>query len=114
MSNSHIDQNQLISEIINALVPNLKENSTTMRRYETMNAKMTAAFASALADDLNNHRLDEDEAADLLKHQESVQKTYVLARDCIRQSNEQKTVNAVMRVVQGAINTATGLSLKVF
>ncbi len=66
------------------------------------------------ANKINNNEITEVEARNLLRQRERIEAVNIIAEDIIRQSTLAKTLAAVMKVVEMAVNTATGLSLKLF
>lgn len=109
-----IDAKKLTSDIINAVAPHVIKGSATLVSYEGIHAKLLAEFTAAIADDINNNRITDAEARNLMRMQETVEATHMLAKDVIKDSTTSKAVLALMKVVQGAFNTATGLSIGIF
>jgi hypothetical protein len=109
-----IDTTQLASDIINAIGENVIKGSKTLVSYQNVDAEMLVDFTLLVAKKINNNEITDAEARNLLRQRERIEAVNIIAEDIIRQSTLAKTLAAVMKVVETAINTATGLSLKLF
>lgn len=109
-----IDATKLASDIVNAVVPHVITGSQTIVNYQRIHAKMLASFAAFVADSINKNEITDAEARNLLCDQETIEAVHILAVDVIKESTKAKAVMALLKVVQTAVNTATGLSIAIF
>lgn len=109
-----IDTKELASSIINTIGDNVIKGSKTLVSYQKVDAEMLVHFTLLIANKINNNEITEVEARNLLRQRERIEAVNIIAEDIIRQSTLAKTLAAVMKVVEMAVNTATGLSLKLF
>lgn len=111
---AEINMKELTSSIINAIGENILKGSKTLVSYQKVDAEMLVHFTLLIAKKINNNEITEVEARNLLRQRERIEAVNIIAEDIIRESTLAKTLAAVMKVVESAINTATGLSLKLF
>jgi hypothetical protein len=109
-----IDTTKLASDILNAVVPHVITGSQTVMNYQLIHSKMLASFAAFVTDSINKKEITDAEARHLLRDQETIESVHILAVDVIKESTKAKAVMALLKVVQTAVNTATGLSLAIF
>ncbi len=109
-----IDATKLVSDIVNAIAPHLITGSQTIVSYQRIHAKMLASFSEFVADAINNHEITDSEARNLLRDQETIEAVHILAVDVIKESTKAKAVMALLKVVQTAVNSATGLAIAIF
>lgn len=109
-----IDPKTLVSDIINALVPHLMVGSQTIVDYQRIHAKMLANFTIYVTDLINKKEITDAYARNLLRDQETIQAVHILAMDVIKDSTKAKAIMALFKVVQTAVNKATGLSISIF
>jgi hypothetical protein len=110
----NIDTKQLGSEIFNAVVPHLVSGSHTLANYEFHRAKLVAKFTESIAKQLAAGNISEKNARNFLRDRERMEMDALETSDIIATSTRVKTVEAIMKVVQGAINGATGLAISIF
>ena len=111
---AEIDKKELVSSIINAIGENVPKGSKTLVSYQKVDAEMLAHFTLLIENKINNNEITEVETRNLLRQRERIEAVNIIAEDIIRESTLAKTLTAVMKVVESAINKATGLSLKLF
>ncbi|WP_133510218.1 hypothetical protein [Candidatus Thiosymbion oneisti] len=109
-----INIKELGSDIINALVPHVISGSHTLANYKFHRAKLVAEFTESIAKQLKAGHISEKNARNFLRDRERLEIDALETSDIIETSTRVKAVEALMKVVQGAINSATGLSISIF
>ncbi len=108
------DSNKLVFDIINVIVPNVIEGSRTLEKYRRIHAKILADVVSDIVQKSKKGEITEAETRDLLRDVETMISVNILAEEVIKDSSKAKIVNGILKVLQGAVNAATGLSIKIF
>jgi hypothetical protein len=109
-----VNINELSTNIINALIPSLIQGSNTLVSYQRTFAKILAEFVADVNEKNQNHSITKAETINLLKMWETMVSVSIAAEDVIETSTRAKVANAVLKVLQDAINAVTGFAIKLF